>query len=221
MRGTPKEEISKGCLDKYEALELIHEQLKPNKYLEIGIRTGKSLILSKCDSVGIDPNPILKFNTDATIFKMTSDQYFKENHNQLFQPDLVFIDGMHLFENVLKDFINVEKSSHKDTVILIDDIFPAHPAQALRKQRTNKWCGDVWKIVFILITYRPDLHLFYLDTSPTGILLIKNINPKDSILLEQYDLILTDFRVEDIPPNSIIHRHFVIEKPQDIIFKEL
>lgn len=205
------EELGKGSMDKYKALQIIHKILKPKQYLEIGVQKGKSLALANCISVGVDPAPRISFESNATIFKMKSDDFFKENK---FQPDLAFIDGMHLFENVLMDFINTEKNSHRDTIILIDDIFPAHPAQALRERRTKKWCGDVWKIIFALINYRPDLDLHFLDVYPTGMLLIKNLNPSNTYVFDDYSV---DNICNDIPPDHVICREGVSILSEDVL----
>jgi hypothetical protein len=61
-------------------------------------------------------------------------------------PDLVFIDGMQLFEFALRDLINVERHAAPQTLVAIDDIYPCHPTQAERQRRSGAWTGDIWKV---------------------------------------------------------------------------
>ncbi len=68
-------------------------------------------------------------------------------HSGSIAPDLCFIDGMHLFEYALRDFMNVERCAAPGAIVVIDDIFPNHPAQGQRERRTRAWTGDVWRLV--------------------------------------------------------------------------
>ena len=51
--------------------------------------------------------------------------------------DLSFIDGMHLFEYVLRDFMNVERFSRWDTAIVLDDMLPRDVDEAARDRHTS------------------------------------------------------------------------------------
>lgn len=206
MKGTPEEEIGIGSLDKYKTLQKLHHDLKPNLYLEIGVQKGRSLDIANCQAIGIDPNPRTIAKENQIIRSITSDEFFATNPQIL--PDLIFIDGLHLFEQALKDFINCEKISHPGTTILIDDIFPAHPSQALRERRTQKWTGDVWKILAILKKYRIDLSLETLDVNPTGLLIVKNLDSSNTSLYENYDSIINEYMNIDTVPQSILDRSY-------------
>src|SRR4051812_40783653 len=95
----------------------VHERLAPPTYLEIGIRHGGSLSLSRSRSVGIDPAYKLRHDLprDVALFRETSDAYF-ERAEPLEPLDdapigFSFIDGLHLAEFALRDFMNVERHS--------------------------------------------------------------------------------------------------------------
>jgi tetratricopeptide (TPR) repeat protein len=208
--GAPEEETLIGDGDKYEQLKKIHDLLKPKSYLEIGVQTGKSLALASCPAIGVDPMPQIKVNlgNNVKLVRATSDDFFSKDAIHLIRESLglVFIDGMHLFEYALRDFINVERYSSLYTLVVIDDIYPGHPAQADRNRRTRAWTGDVWKLFAVLKEYRPDLLLQSLDAYPTGLLMITGLDPKNDLLSRRYDEIVARYAKMEVVPDTYIQR---------------
>jgi hypothetical protein len=209
-RATPEQEVLRGDLDKYEVLAAIHRDLAPRFYLEIGVQHGKSLALAHCRALGVDPMPQLthKLGAEVEVLSVTSDEFFAgEAGERLAQaPDLVFIDGMHLFEFVLRDFINVERYAEPWTLVAIDDVFPGHPAQAQRARRTRAWTGDVWKLLAALSELRPDLFLLPLDAHPTGLLLVAALDRTNDVLHERYRAVVDKYAAVDYVPPELIAR---------------
>ena len=208
--GSPDEEQLRGDGDKHDILKKIHALLEPANYLEIGVQSGKSLALASCPAIGVDPMPLIKtpLGPRAQLVRATSDEFFESRAGQMIPAplELVFIDGMHLFEYALRDFINTEKFAEPHTVVVIDDIFPGHPAQAERDRRTRAWTGDVWKVLVTLQQHRPDLKLLTLDAFPTGLLCITGLNRNDHTLQTLYDEILQGFDSASRPPEDIVAR---------------
>jgi hypothetical protein len=177
-------------------LQRVHEVLEPPTYLEIGIRHGDSLALARAPSVGIDPAYELRVELpgSAALFRETSDEYF--DRAEPLEPfggsraALGFIDGMHLVEYALRDFINVERNSDWTSVVVFDDIFPADAEMAARRRRTVRWTGDVYKILEILARHRPDLICLRVDTEPTGLLLVLGLDPQSTVLDDRFDEIV-------------------------------
>ena len=186
--------------DYYELLPRIHSFLKPRTYVEIGIRQGHSLRLAKtAASVGIDPAPALehKPRRGTRIFQMTSDEFFAR-HNLAEElgrqtVDLAFVDGMHLFEFALRDFANLEKFCHRDSTILVHDCYPVDRASAARERTTQSWSGDVWKLIVCLKKYRPDLRLCTVDVPPTGLGIIRRLDPRSTTLTSRLDGLYEEF----------------------------
>lgn len=181
-----------GTLPSREVLRRIHSTFQPRFYLEIGVRTGLSLSLASCFSVGVDPDPRTASATlaNAEIYRETSDFFFEESADEVLtgRPlDLAFIDGMHRFEFALRDFMQIEKRALSTSVIVIDDIYPNHLKQASRSRGTTVWAGDVWKLYLCLKNSRPDLRLFPLDAAPTGVLVVTGLNPRNLVLWESYN----------------------------------
>jgi predicted O-methyltransferase YrrM len=194
-------------MDYISALSLIHNVTKPQRYVEIGCRRGVSLALARCPALAIDPD----FEIDQTlcaptkIFRTTSDDFFKAHdlEDELGGAfDIAFIDGMHLAEFALRDFINLEKYSHPNSIILIDDILPSTPEMATRKRNGTAWTGDVYKIISILQKNRPDLAIEIFDIEMKGLALIRNLNRHSTILSRLLpELVFTLEREDEAFPN--------------------
>ena len=179
-------------------------------YLEIGVRDGETLSIIQAPSIGIDPNFALTSNIIGKkkklfLFQMTSDEFFREHDPRciLGSPvDVTFLDGLHQFEYLLRDFINAEAISHRDSVIMLDDCLPNNAEMTERRfdpegrshaDTAYWWTGDVWKVVKILQKYRQDLHVTAADTYPTGNVAVTNLDPLSSILRQNYHNIVTEF----------------------------
>ncbi|MGC1878450.1 MAG: class I SAM-dependent methyltransferase [Rhabdochlamydiaceae bacterium] len=127
-------------------------------YLEIGVADGHNLSsVAASHKVGVDPSPAP--NT-SPIHRMTSDEFFNMNHEMF---DLIFIDGLHLHEQVLKDVENSLKCLNPGGLIVMHDCMPNTPEQQLRTPVPGAWNGDVWKAVAYMRMHLEDVDLCVLD----------------------------------------------------------
>ncbi len=201
-----------GDCHKHDLLEFIHTHLQPQFYFEIGVDEGLSLARAKGQALGVDARPKLKLAVDlpkkAEILGISSDAFFRDKAVQSFStpPDLAFIDGMHLFEFALRDFMNLECHAAPYALVGIDDIYPCHPTQAERRRRSGAWTGDVWKLLPILQKYRPDLTLIPLPCSTTGMLLIAGLDAQNRQLNDHYADIIREFQANLPVPEFILQR---------------
>lgn len=204
-------EATRGQEHYLKTLAQLHALLQPNFYMEIGVREGDSLRLAMNSGVGIDPAPALKspLPPHLAMLKMTSDDFFAKVSAAEHPPvDLAFIDGMHLFEFALRDFINIEQRCRPAATVVFDDIYPSHPAQAQRERKTSVWTGDIWKLRYCLGKYRPDLRIFCLDTHPSGLMLVQGLDPANRVLADNYDRIVAEFMEPQfaVPPAEMLER---------------
>jgi len=180
--------------DYIEHLRRFHEELRPRNYLEIGVDTGRSLALAlpPTVAVGVDPKPRLNFppQTLTTLVPLTSDAYFADRDISAPTIDLAFIDGGHLFEIALRDFINVERHASSDTVVLMHDCLPMDRVTRQRERTTAFWSGDVWKVIPALRKWRPDLEIFTIPCKPTGLAVIQRLDQKSHVLADNFDAIV-------------------------------
>jgi hypothetical protein len=176
----------------------IHENLRPELYVEIGIRNGRALRLASCAAIGIDPQPNInvELHNKIKIFAKTSDDFFSTEDFDVIAEnkiDLSFIDGFHNFEFALRDFINLERRSKSSAMIVLDDVRPRNPKEASRKPTGGSWTGDIYKIFFCLQTYRPDIKMSLINTSPTGLLVLENLDPSSTALRDRYGEIFSEY----------------------------
>ena len=103
-------------------LSELHIFCQPKSYLEIGTRNGDSMKDVNCDSILIDPKFNIKQNVFTTtrksslFFQVTSDYFFNNynpEHFVKYPIDMFFLDGMHRFEYLLRDFTVYYNLSHK------------------------------------------------------------------------------------------------------------
>lgn len=201
LRLTPEPGFPKlGRTHYFALMQELHQTLKPEVYLEIGTESGASLDLAKCLSIAIDPS----FRIEADVMgqkpglilqQKTSDAFFASGLlEQLgLTIDLAFLDGMHLFDYLLNDFINTERHMSQDGTILMHDCVPFSAAGARRdwdRRVSRSWTGDVWKLLPILREYRPDLNVRTFDTPPSGLVVISGLDPANRVLSDKKDEIL-------------------------------
>jgi len=115
--------------------------------------------------------------------------------------DLAFIDGMHHFEFALRDFINIEQASHQDTTVLIHDCLPVSEISAGRERSEYPWSGDVWRLILALRRWRPDLSVSVVDWAPTGVGVVRGLDPESSVLADRYDEIVAELM--SVPYSSL------------------
>jgi hypothetical protein len=197
----------------------IHEVLEPPTYLEIGVRNGDSLALARSPAIGIDPAYRLKVapGPGTKLFPVTSDDFF-ERAEPLMTFDgrrvgFSFIDGMHLSEFALRDFVNVERHADWTAAIVFDDILPRDVPEANRERTTHQWTGDVYKVLEVLEEHRPDLIVVRVATEPTGLGLVLGLDPDSRVLGERLDAI-TEGLVQPDPqpvPAAVLERHGALD----------
>lgn len=142
--------------DYLNVLGLIHDRLRPRTYVEIGVDRGRSLSLAVHSEtvIGIDPTLVRcppELRHRANLIEATSEAFFADPrlHRPLLDRafDFGFIDGLHRFDQTLRDFVNLERLSGPDSMVLIHDVIPVSSVVARPVRSSAFWAGDVWKIV--------------------------------------------------------------------------
>jgi len=121
-------------------INYIIEQKKYRSYLEIGIRNPwQNFDLIKCNfKHGIDPAV-----NHPQVSRMTSDAYFSSHDDKY---DLVFIDGDHTMNGVIKDVANALIYISERGTIVMHDCFPKTEGTQGDEITEDVWHGSAWKV---------------------------------------------------------------------------
>jgi hypothetical protein len=144
---------------------------RPNsRYLEIGCfsnDTFDSVIAS--DKTGVDPEK-------GGTHRCTSDEFFASCGEQKW--DVIFIDGLHTYEQVSRDVRNALRCLSANGWIILHDMFPRDWLEEHVPLITNNaWTGDVWKVGFELAqSVDIEFKLMKIDMG-VGVVRPKNENP--------------------------------------------
>lgn len=202
--------------DYFDCLSKLHAALEPARYLEIGVWKGESLARARAASIAVDPNfpqpefDLLAGKPECHLFQCESDRFFatRDPIAILGGPiDLAFLDGMHRFEFLLRDFANTERVCHPRSVIVLHDCLPIDPritnrdaAEHLRAEAVEPgwWAGDVWKLPVLLQRFRPDLTMVAFDAPPTGLILIARLDPASRSLNQRYAAMVESMMAVDL-----------------------
>lgn len=184
-----------------DVLRSIHAALRPQTYLEIGVAAGATLALATGArlAVGVDPVPAPlehMLPAGARVVNETSDAFFASRRREdVFggaPVDLVFIDGLHLFEQALRDFMHAERWCAPSSTIVLHDCVPISAATASRERHTRFWVGDTWKAAWALARYRPDLRLRTVLAPPSGLVVVRRLDPASTRLRDEHEALTAE-----------------------------
>ena len=123
---------------RYDIINKIIIKKNYTSYLEIGCfkdETFNQINIKK--KIGVDP-------VSGGNLRMTSDKFFIENKEKF---DLIFIDGLHVYEQVIKDIFNSIKVLKENGIILVHDCLPRKLWYQTPTRMSDTWNGDVWKAI--------------------------------------------------------------------------
>ena len=155
---------------RWDMIEYLIKKNNYKKYLEIGC--DQNQLFSRINiqnKVGVDP-------VSGGNVRETSDSFFEKNREMF---DIIFIDGLHIYEQVKRDILNSIKYLNDEGVILIHDCLPDSMAKQAVPRYKMQWNGDVWKAI-VDLRQNADLEIFTCEIDQ-GIGIIKK-NKNTSIL---------------------------------------
>ena len=136
-----KGKIQNNFPDDYYRWDLIKYLIEKNgykDYLEIGC--DQNQLFSKVEinnKIGVDP-------FSGGNIRKTSDAFFSNNTDKF---DIIFIDGLHTYDQVKKDIINSVKCLKENGIVLVHDCMPDSLGKQAVPRFKMKWNGDVWKAI--------------------------------------------------------------------------
>ncbi|MDA7745670.1 class I SAM-dependent methyltransferase, partial [Candidatus Pelagibacter sp.] len=128
------------------------------------------------NKVGVDP-------ISRGAIRSTSDDFFLKNLNNNY--DVIFIDGLHYYEQVIKDIKNSLKILNNDGFILVHDCLPRTLAHQAVPRYRGSWNGDVWKSI---VELRNDINLDIITCEiDFGVAIIRKRKNQNPLNLPQKD----------------------------------
>ena len=123
---------------RFEIIQKIIDKKKYENYLEIGCDKDSNFSKIKVkNKIGVDP-------LSGGNLKMTSNDFFKNNKTFF---DCIFIDGLHIYEQVRKDILNSIKFLKPNGIIILHDCIPLKIWNQIVPKMYGHWNGDVWKAI--------------------------------------------------------------------------
>ena len=156
---------------RWDLIQHIINKYNYTSYLEIGCDKDQSFSRIKINKkIGVDP-------ISGGTIRDTSDNFFINNKDKF---DIIFIDGLHHYEQVIKDVYNSLDTLNDNGHILIHDCLPRTIAHQAIPRYRGSWNGDVWKSIVELRT-KSNLEVFTCEIDfGVGVIRKKNnTNPLD------------------------------------------
>lgn len=200
------------------------EALGARTYLEIGTARGRTLLSTRVKSkIAVDVEFKIPWKDrirsfwNTSYYQMPSDEYFRKYKHNF---DVAFIDGLHTFEQSLRDAENCLERLNAGGIIIMHDCNPLNEKMAspthppLDVHWGGGWTGEVWKTIMTLRT-QPELKVFVLDTD-NGLGVVARGKPDELLKFRYNDIKNLTYR--DLEKNR---EKFLNLKPPEYWFKFL
>ena len=160
---------------RFEIINFVLSQLnRETTYLEIGVRNPDDNFNKINSKIKFSLDPGVEFKSNPADFKLTSDAFFEQlNSNEILSSDtlfdVIFIDGLHLAEQVDRDILNSFKFLKPDGYILMHDCNPPTEWHAREDYYFNMtpakgyWNGTTWK-AFVKWRSNPEIQSCCIDS---------------------------------------------------------
>lgn len=148
---------------RWDIVNALLEETKEKRFLEIGVQNGECAARVRAvQKWGVDPEPRQGARQrHHELFVETSDGFFAVLDPEK-KFDVVFVDGLHHADQVLRDVDNALAHLSDDGWIVIHDCSPASELAQRVPRATGVWNGNVWKAM-VELRQRPDLDSFTVD----------------------------------------------------------
>lgn len=146
----------------------------PTRYLEIGVRNPAENfdLIHASEKYSVDPG--VEFSSNPVDFAYTSNEFFEKlDAGRILDPsirfDAIFIDGLHLAEQVDQDIKNSLRYLKDSGYIILHDCNPPtewHARETYRFYSTpagGLWNGTTWK-AFVKWRFNPEIYSCCVDS---------------------------------------------------------
>lgn len=168
---------------RWDLIQHIIDKYSFKNYLEIGCDKNQSFSrINVKNKVGVDP-------VSGGTIRDTSDNFFRINKDKY---DIIFIDGLHHYDQVSRDIKNSLEILNQNGFILIHDCLPRSIAHQAIPRYRGSWNGDVWKSIVEMRTL--DNIETYTCQIDFGVGVIRNIKNSDVLKINLNDFSKLKFK---------------------------
>jgi hypothetical protein len=184
-------------MKRHELIQRVIDKKQARTYLEIGVQSGDTFLnIRATKKMAVDPHFLIPWtvklrwlrwnhsNLFNEYFEMPSDQFFRDYSAILSRRkmDVIFVDGLHTYQQSLRDVQNSLLYLQHDGVIIIDDTNPSSETAAspVKAHEQHEWNGDVWKSIAHLRSLCSDVDVFTLDCI-YGISIVTRKAPRETL----------------------------------------
>lgn len=173
----PSTDVAKRRVRRWEVVQSLVDLFDEPRYVEVGVNKGNTFRhISAAFKVAVDPNFLFdwegekrKHGPSTEYHQVTSDVYFGSIVDADQQFDVIYLDGLHTFEQTLRDLTNALAHLAPNGVILIDDVRPptyhaslpdhSHYLKVRSHVKDPKaaWMGDVYRLIWFIDTFYQSL----------------------------------------------------------------
>lgn len=182
-------------MERYDIINDIIETKGFSKYLEIGVRNPDDCYNKINCNTKHSVDPGYENERNNVDFKFTSDDFFNRLECGLlelennYKWDVIFIDGLHISNQVEKDVLNSLNHLSEDGFILLHDcnpfLYEYNYERVIEDYWGQGWNGTVWKVIYKLLCTREDLDVYTINTDE-GVGLIKRGNGRKLLEFENH-----------------------------------
>jgi hypothetical protein len=153
---------------RFDVINNIIKIKKYKNYLEIGCFENENFDKIYIESkTGVDP-------VSGGTVRDTSDNFFLKNQ---ILYDIIFIDGLHIYNQVRKDIANSLKFLKPNGIIILHDCLPLKIRDQMVPRSHEHWNGDTWKaLVEVRTLENVDTYTILADNGLGVVLKRKNRN---------------------------------------------
>ena len=153
-------------IERHDVIQSYLDLFEDPRYLEIGVSKGITFhALRARRKVAVDPKfeiPLSERQAQAEYHEVTSDVYFQDLITPRTTFDVIYLDGLHTFEQTLRDLMNALEHLSEDGVIIVDDVLPTSYHASLKDQSDcvavrnaisgsdPSWMGDTFRLVYFV-----------------------------------------------------------------------
>mgnify|MGYP000335991645 CR=1 FL=1 len=194
-------QLQKNVLNKTTIIQHLINKFGFKTYLEVGVERGINFFQIDAElKFGVDPVFIIpggyKNTEKEKFYPVTSDEFFANPPKEILERglDIVFIDGLHTYEQSLKDVENSLKYLNPEGIIVLHDCLPDSPVSAMPIREEAKrnpgfkgWTGEVYKTIIHLRATKKDLFVAVVDTD-WGIGIVRRGDPEGVVSVKVEDI---------------------------------